>query len=105
MCRFVASLVVSQVQVLMDRRFASGTGLSSIAWMRTATTLQQLPLGLISFSIGLATLPGLSRSHAGDRGGEFRNRTVASVSYVCIWILPALICMALLAEPRGSPAV
>ena len=95
----VASLVVSQVQVLMDRRFASGTGLSSIAWMRTATTLQQLPLGLISFSIGLATLPGLSRSHAGDRGGEFRNRTVASVSYVCIWIIPALICMALLAEP------
>ena len=95
----IASLVVSQFQVAMDRRFASGTGLSSIAWMRTATTLQQLPLGLIGFSIGLATLPGLSRSHAGDRGGEFRDRTVASLGYVLIWITPALICMGLLGEP------
>ena len=95
----IASLVVSQFQVAMDRRFASGTGLSSIAWMRTATTLQQLPLGLIGFSIGLATLPGLSRSHAGDRVGEFRHRTVASLGYVLIWITPALICLGLLGEP------
>ena len=95
----IASLVVSQVQVLMDRRFASGTGLSSIAWMRTATTLQQLPLGLISFSIGLATLPGLARSHAGARGSEFRSRTVASLSQVLLWITPVLVCMALLGEP------
>ncbi|MCE2468097.1 MAG: murein biosynthesis integral membrane protein MurJ [Caldilineaceae bacterium] len=95
----IASLVVSQVQVLTDRRFASGTGLSSIAWMRTATTLQQLPLGLISFSIGLATLPGLARSHAGARGSEFRSRTVASLGQVLLWMTPVLICMALLAEP------
>ncbi len=95
----IASLVVSQVQVLMDRRFASGTGLSSIAWMRTATTLQQLPLGLISFSIGLATLPGLARSHAGARGSEFRSRTVASLGQVLLWMTPVLVCMGLLAEP------
>lgn len=95
----IASLVVSQVQVLMDRRFASGTGLSSIAWMRTATTLQQLPLGLISFSIGLATLPGLARSYAGARGSEFRSRTVASLGQVLLWMTPVLVCMALLGEP------
>ncbi|MDE0671401.1 MAG: murein biosynthesis integral membrane protein MurJ [Caldilineaceae bacterium] len=95
----IASLVVSQVQVLMDRRFASGTGLSSIAWMRTATTLQQLPLGLIGFSIGLATLPGLARSHAGARGSEFRSRTVASLGQVLLWMTPVLVCMALLGEP------
>lgn len=95
----IASLVVSQIQVLMDRRFASGTGLSSIAWMRTATTLQQLPLGLIGFSIGLATLPGLARSHAGARGSEFRSRTVASLGQVLLWMTPVLVCMGLLAEP------
>ena len=95
----IASLVVSQIQVLMDRRFASETGLSSIAWMRTATTLQQLPLGLISFSIGLATLPGLTRSHAGARGSEFRSRTVASLGQVLLWMTPVLVCMGLLGEP------
>ena len=40
-------LLVSLFQVGLDRRLASATGESSIAWMANATTLQQLPLGLI----------------------------------------------------------
>ncbi|MCB0125547.1 MAG: hypothetical protein KDE58_25005, partial [Caldilineaceae bacterium] len=43
-----AGLAVALFQVGLDRRLASGTVEKSIAWMRFATTLQQLPLGLIS---------------------------------------------------------
>ena len=56
-----AGLVVSLFQVGLDRRLASGTGAPSIAWMANATTLQQMPLGLISVAISLAALPRLSQ--------------------------------------------
>ena len=46
--------VISSFQVGLDRRLASGTGEQSIAWMQNATTLQQLPLGLISVAIALS---------------------------------------------------
>ena len=52
-----AGLVVSLFQVGLDRRLASATGVSSIAWMANATTLQQMPLGLVSVAISLAALP------------------------------------------------
>ncbi|MCY4412459.1 MAG: hypothetical protein OXC27_18545, partial [Caldilineaceae bacterium] len=59
-----AGLVVAQFQVGLDRRLASGTGVQSIAWMSKATTLQQLPLGMISVAISLAALPRLSQQFA-----------------------------------------
>ena len=46
-------LLVSQIQVIIDRRLASGTGDQSLAWMRDATTLFQLPHGLVAVAISL----------------------------------------------------
>ncbi len=48
----------------IDRRLASGTGESSIAWMANATTLIQTALGLIAAAISLAVLPTLSRQNS-----------------------------------------
>ena len=58
-------LVVSQVGVVIDRNLASRAGEGAIAAMRFATTLVQLPLGLVVTATAYATLPALSR--AADR--------------------------------------
>ena len=84
-----AGLVVSLFQVGLDRRLASATGASSIAWMANATTLQQLPLGLISVAIGLAALPQLSHLYAaGDLAG-YRATLGRGLRLVLLLILPA----------------
>ena len=36
-------LIVAEIQIVVDRRWASGLGAQSVAWMRYATTLIQLP--------------------------------------------------------------
>jgi putative peptidoglycan lipid II flippase len=94
-----AGLIVAQFQVGLDRRLASGTGAESIAWMRTATTLQQLPLGLISVAISLAALPRLSQHFAAGREDEYRQTLSNGLRMVVILIVPAVIGLWLLAEP------
>ena len=89
----------SYFQIVMDRRLASGTGVSSIAWMRTGTTLQQLPLGLISVSVGLATLPVLSQSFNMGRLEDYRKNLVKGLSYVILIMAPVLLFIGVLSEP------
>ena len=40
-------LIVTQIQIIVDGRWASATGSQSVSWMRYATTLIQFPLGLV----------------------------------------------------------
>jgi putative peptidoglycan lipid II flippase len=92
-------LVVSNVQIAIDRRLASSTGESSIAWMDRATTLIQLPHGLVAVAISLAVLPTLSRFSAlGDRDG-FRGTLGQGLRMVLILIVPATLGMLVLAQP------
>ncbi len=94
-----AGLIVAQFQVGLDRRLASGTGVESIAWMRNATTLQQLPLGIVSVAIALAALPRLSQQFAaGDEGG-YRKTLGEGMRMVLVLIVPVLVGLWLLAEP------
>ena len=94
-----AGLIVAQFQVGLDRRLASGTGVESIAWMRNAMTLQQLPLGIVSVAIALAALPRLSQQYAaGDENG-YRNTLGEGMRMVLVLIVPVLVGLWLLAEP------
>jgi putative peptidoglycan lipid II flippase len=94
-----AGLVVAQFQVGLDRRLASGTGEQSIAWMRSATTLQQLPLGLISVAISLAALPRLSQHFAAQDEAAYRHTLSQGLRMVVLLIAPALVGLWLLGEP------
>jgi len=94
-----AGLVVTQFQVGLDRRLASGTGEQSIAWMRSATTLQQLPLGLISVAISLAALPRLSQHFARRDETAYRRTLGRGLRMVVLLIAPALVGLWLLSEP------
>ncbi|MCE7988620.1 MAG: murein biosynthesis integral membrane protein MurJ [Caldilinea sp. CFX5] len=94
-----AGLVVTMFQVGLDRRLASGISAESIAWMRYATTLQQLPLGLISVAISLAALPRLSQYFAAQQEDEYRQTLGRGLRMVLLLIAPAAVALWLLAAP------
>jgi putative peptidoglycan lipid II flippase len=94
-----AGLVVSLFQVGLDRRLASGTGAQSIAWMANATTLQQMPLGLISVAISLAALPRLSQFYAAGDETAYRQTLGRGLRMVWMLILPAGVLLWLLGAP------
>ncbi|CAN5520762.1 murein biosynthesis integral membrane protein MurJ [soil metagenome] len=94
-----AGLVVSTFQVGLDRRLASGTGEQSIAWMSTATTLQQMPLGLISVAIALAALPRLSQYFVAQQEDAYRQTLGRGLRMVLLFMAPAAIGLWLLGEP------
>lgn len=92
-------LVISNIQVAIDRRLASATGPSSIAWMANATTLVQLPHGLVAVAVSLAVLPTLSRLFAqGDHEG-FRQTLGRGLRAVLVLIIPATLALLVLGEP------
>jgi len=94
-----AGLIISNLQIAIDRRLASSTGDSSIAWMANATTLVQLPHGLVAVAISLAVLPTLSRlSAAGDQEG-FRRTLGQGLRLVLVLIVPATLGLLVLARP------
>jgi putative peptidoglycan lipid II flippase len=92
-------LVVGQLQVIIDGNLATRTGEQSVAWMQNATTLRELPLGLVSVAISLAALPVLSR-FAGDADWEGYKRTLArALRLVLVLTLPAAFGLFALARP------
>jgi len=94
-----AGLVISQLQIIIDRRLASGTGAESIARMANATQIIQFPHGLVAVAISMAALPSLSRlSVAGDWEG-YRRTLAAGLRMVVVLIVPAIAGLALLGRP------
>lgn len=92
-------LAVALFQVGLDRNLASRMGADSIAWMRFATTLQQLPLGLISVAISLASLPQLSQHFIANHDDAYRQTLGRGLRMVLILLLPAAVLLGLLGEP------
>ena len=92
-------MAVMLFQVGLDRRLATGTGTSSISWMGYATTLQQMPLGLISVAISLAALPRLSQYFAAQDEAAYQRTLVRGLRMVLLLIVPAAVGLWLLAEP------
>ena len=82
------ALFVALFQVGFDRRLASGAGERSIAWMRYATTLQQMPLGLISVAIALAALPRLSQFFAAQDHENYRHTLGRGLRMVMLFVAP-----------------
>jgi putative peptidoglycan lipid II flippase len=91
-----AGLVLSQVGIVIDRYLAWTTGEGSIALMRTATTLVQLPLGLVATALSFAVLPSLSRA-ADD--AEFRRTLGFGLRLALLLMIPTTLGLVLLREP------
>jgi putative peptidoglycan lipid II flippase len=93
------SVVVANVGILIDRRFASQTAAEAITWMAKATYLIQLPLGLVSMAISLAVLPTLSRIDARQDLHRFRVTLSQGLRLVLVLIIPAGVGLLALGRP------
>lgn len=92
-------VVVSLWQVALDRRLATNTGEQSVAWMATATTLQQMPLGLISVAISMAALPRLSQYFVQGDDTNYRLTLGRGLRMVLLLIVPSAALLWTLGEP------
>ncbi len=93
------SLVVSGAGVLLDRNLATRVGEGTLAAMRFATTLVQLPLGLVVAAVSFAILPTLSRLDARGEEAAYRETLGAGLRAVLALIVPAAVGLWVLAEP------
>jgi len=96
------SLVVSQITLLVDRRFAFEAGVGSVSAMRYGTTLIQFALGLVGAAISLAALPSLSRHFANRNDDAYRRTLGAGLRLVTVMVLPAAAGLFFLAVPLVS---
>jgi putative peptidoglycan lipid II flippase len=92
-----AGLVISEVGVLIDRNLAWQTGDASVATMRYATNLVQLPLGLVGTATSLAALPLLSRLV--DDPDGFRSTLASGMRLALLAIVPATAFLVVFAVP------
>jgi len=88
----------SVIGIVLDRNLASQVGQNALSTMRYATTLVQLPLGLVAAAVSFAILPTLSRQSGTDEHG-FRTTLAMGLKVVMLLILPATAGLATLAEP------
>ena len=95
----LAGLLVGQAQVLIDTNLASRTGQHSLAWMQNATTLRELPLGLISMAISAAVLPRLSQNIASGDTKQYRQTLGYVLRLVILLTVPAAVGLAVFARP------
>lgn len=92
-------LLVSTVQVVVDRNLAWRAEADALGAMRYATTLVQSVLGLVAAAISLAALPTLAGHFTGRDEGAFSRTLESALRYVTILIVPAVLGMAVLARP------
>lgn len=89
----------SVVGIVLDRNLASQVGISALSTMRYATTLIQLPLGLVAAAISFAVLPTLSRQADAQDEQAFRTTLAMGLKVVLLLILPATAGLVALREP------
>jgi putative peptidoglycan lipid II flippase len=95
----VLGLIISQIQVAIDRNLASRTGEQSIAWMQNATHLIQFPHGLVAVAISLAVLPSLSQLSATADWAGYRRTLAMGLRMVVVLISPATVGLFIMAKP------
>lgn len=95
----VLGLIVTQIQIIVDGRWASATGEYGLSWMGYATTLIQLPLGLVPVAVSLAALPTLSQHAAVADWEGFRNVFARGLRLVLLLLIPATVGLWALSVP------
>lgn len=94
---------VSQINLLLDTFIASFLMTGSISWLYYSDRLLEFPLGLFGIAISTVILPTLSRHHVqvdNEQGHlAFRQTLDWGVRMICLLGVPAMVGIALLAQP------
>lgn len=99
-----AGIVLSIIGIAIDRNLASKVSVDTMAVMRYATTLVQLPLGLVGTAMSFAVLPTLSRFALTKDSSEtelsdYKSTLALGLKLVLLAILPMAVGLAVLREP------
>ncbi len=86
----VFALAVTQINLLVDNRFASYLGDGGISSLQYAMRLFQLPLGVFAVSIASALLPRFSASLARGQEERFSSYLADGVAASAFVLLPAM---------------
>ncbi len=86
----VLSLAVTEVDLLVDNKFASYLGDGGISSLQYAMRLFALPLGIFGVSIGTALLPRLSENLARNQNERFSSHLRSGISLTALVLLPAI---------------
>ncbi len=92
-------LIITQAQIVVDRRWASEAAEQAASWMNYATRLRELPLGIVPMAISLAALPTLSQAAAATDWAAFRRTFARGLRLALVLLIPASVGLWVLAEP------
>ena len=95
---------VSQINLLLDTFIASFLMTGSISWLYYSDRLLEFPLGLFGIAISTVILPTLARHHVNRDDNaksavDFRNTVDWGVRMILLLGVPAMIGIAVLAQP------
>ena len=90
---------VTQINLLLDTMIASFLVTGSISSLYYADRLLEFPLGLFGIGIATVILPSLSKLHAKQNSHEFEKTLEWAIKVVCLFGLPAMAGLIILAQP------
>ncbi len=93
---------VSQINLLFDTLLASFLITGSVSWLYYADRLVEFPLGIFGIALATVILPVLSRAHASGSAKQFAHIVDASLRWVLLIGVPAMVGLILLARPALS---
>src|SRR3989304_2741895 len=96
---------VGQLEIVINVILASSLAVGSIAVLKFASDLQNLPIGLFGLTIAAASLPTLSAEWAGGKAEDFKKTFLASLWQLLYLAVPLSVLLAVLRIPVVRLAV
>jgi putative peptidoglycan lipid II flippase len=90
---------VAQISILLDTLVASFLAAGSISWLYYSDRLVEFPLGVLGIALATVILPRLAEQHAMQSTQVFSDTLDWALRLVIVIAVPAVIGIALLAEP------
>lgn len=90
---------VNQVNLAVNRFFASGLAAGSITALDLANRVMNLPLGVFAAAVATAAFPAMAEKAARDDGPGLAREFTSALRLVCLTMLPCTVGLAVLREP------
>ncbi|HEX3015478.1 MAG TPA: murein biosynthesis integral membrane protein MurJ [Desulfobacteria bacterium] len=95
----ILSFGLSQIPVVVYQNLASSLPSGSLSALMYAYSLQQLPIGIFAYSVGLAMFPTLTEAIALNHWKQFRDSFSLALRSIMFITIPISVGMMILAEP------
>lgn len=95
----ILAFSLNQIPVIVYQNLASALPVGSLSSFNYAYKLQQLPIGIFAYSVGLAIFPTLTEAISLKRWQQFRSSFSLALRSIMFLTIPISVGMIVLAEP------